>query len=184
MMNRDKVINDYFEWLVAIVSKNRFDTNVSYRKLLMYLHTIKFRWTIEDDSNRANDGISLRWRFAQGTGRERYYEEISECLSGPCSVLEMLIALAVRCEETIMDDPSYGNRTAQWFWKMINNLGLSGMYNNNFDKKIVSIVIEKFLNREYAPDGQGGLFMIRNSQEDLRTVPIWRQLCWYLDNFS
>lgn len=183
-MNREKVINDYFEWLVAIVSKNRFDRNVSYRKLLMYLHTVKFKWIIEDDLNRANDGISLRWRFVQDIGKERYYEAINECLSGQCSVLEMLIALAVRCEETIMDDPNYGNRTAQWFWKMINNLGFSGMYNDNFDKKIVSVVIEKFLNREYAPDGRGGLFIIRNYQEDLRTVPIWKQLCWYLDIFS
>lgn len=117
-------------------------------------------------------------------GEERYYEEISECLAGPCTVLEMLVALAVKCEENIMDDPNYGNRTGQWFWKMITNLGLSTMYNNKFDKKIVNIVIEKFLDREYEPNGQGGLFVIRNCRKDLREVPIWQQLCWYLDNFS
>lgn len=53
-----------------------------------------------------------------------------------------------------------------------------------FDKKIVNIVIEKFLDREYEPNGQGGLFVIRNCRKDLREVPIWQQLCWYLDNFS
>ena len=183
-MNRDKTINDYFEWLSDIVSKDRFGKNISYRKLLMYLHTVDFKWVIKEDSNRANDGISMRWRFAQATGRERYYNEISDCLAGPCSVLEMLVALAVRCEETIMDDPRYGDRTGQWFWKMITNLGLSAMYNNRFDKKIVSIVIEKFLNREYEPNGQGGLFTIHDCQKDLRYVPIWNQLCWYLDDFS
>lgn len=183
-MSKDKIINDYFEWLITVISEDRFGKNVSYRKLLTYLHTVKFRWVMEDDNSRANDGITMRWRFAQDTGRERYYDEISKCLSGPCTVLEMLIGLAVRCEENIMDDPRYGNRTGQWFWKMITNLGLSTMYNNNFDKKIVNIVIEKFLNREYEPDGQGGLFIIHNCDYDLRKIPIWTQLCWFLDNFS
>ena len=203
-MDKEKTVNNYFEFLAGVVSDDRFGKNVTYRRLLMHLHTIEFRWTIKDDSNRANDGVSMRWRFAQETGRERYYEEISECLAGPCTVLEMLVALAVKCEENIMDDPTgvhrsitlqqaqrihwvlnnYGNRTGQWFWKMITNLGLSTMYNNKFDKKIVNIVIEKFLDREYEPNGQGGLFVIRNCRKDLREVPIWQQLCWYLDNFS
>ena len=181
---KEKTVNNYFEFLAGVVSDDRFGKNVTYRRLLMHLHTIEFRWTIKDDSNRANDGVSMRWRFAQETGRERYYEEISECLAGPCTVLEMLVALAVKCEENIMDDPNYGNRTGQWFWKMITNLGLSTMYNNKFDKKIVNIVIEKFLDREDEPNGQGGLFVIRNCRKDLREVPIWQQLCWYLDNFS
>lgn len=45
----------------------------------------------------------------------------------PCSVLEMIIALAIRLEEHIMDDPDIGNRTGQWFWDMIVSLGL-GFY--------------------------------------------------------
>lgn len=183
-MDKDKIVNDYFEWLIDIISDKRFGDNISYRKLLMYLHTANFKVVIQDDTNRANDGISMRWRFAQDTSRERYYDEISECLSGPCSVLEMMVALAVRCEETIMDDPRYGNRTGQWFWKMVVNLGLSTMYNNKFDKKLVSVVVDKFVNREYEPNGQGGLFIIRNCSYDLRVVPIWTQLCWFLDGIS
>ena len=183
-MNKEHIINTYFDWLVSIVSDERFGKNVSYRKLLMQLHRINFRWSIEDDSSRANDGVSLRWRFAQMTGRERYYNEVSQCLAGPCTVFEMLVALAIKCEETIMDDPRYGDRTGQWFWKMITNLGLSTMYNNNYDKKVVNIVIEKFLDREYEPHGEGGLFVIGNCKEDLRTISIWTQLCWYIDNFS
>ena len=103
-MDKEKTVNNYFEFLAGVVSDDRFGKNVTYRRLLMHLHTIEFRWTIKDDSNRANDGISMRWRFAQETGRERYYEEISECLAGPCTVLEMLVALAVKCEENIMDE--------------------------------------------------------------------------------
>jgi hypothetical protein len=107
-----------------------------------------------------------------------------EALSGPCSVLEMLIALAIRCEETIMDDASMGNRTGQWFWGMINNLGLGGMTDDIVDVGVVDSVIERFLARDYEPNGEGGLFTIRRCSEDLRTVEIWVQLLWYLDTIT
>ena len=81
-----------------------------------------------------------------------------------------------------MDDPKIGNRTQQWFWTMITNLGLGDMYDSRFDRRYVKKVVDKFLNREYSPDGDGGLFRIRNCDEDLRTVEIWTQLCWYLDS--
>ena len=95
----------------------------------------------------------------------------------------MMVALAIRCEENIMDDPSYGNRTGQWFWGMIVNLGLGFMTDSRFDEKFVDDVIFRFLNREYEPDGKGGLFTVRNCKYDLRTVEIWYQMCWYLDTF-
>ena len=82
-----------------------------------------------------------------------------------------------------MDDPKMGNRTSQWFWGMINSLGLSGMYDDNFDKDFVYEVVYRFLDRDYEPDGRGGLFTIKNCDKDLREVEIWYQLCWYLDSF-
>jgi hypothetical protein len=91
----------------------------------------------------------------------------------------MMVALASECEET-MDDPNVGDRTGQWFWGMIVNLGLGSMADYNFDYDYVDGVIQRFLNREYEPNGRGGLFTIRNCTEDLRTVEIWSQLCWYL----
>ena len=93
----------------------------------------------------------------------------------------MIIALAIRCEECIMDDPKYGNRTGQWFWGMISNLGLGGMTDYNYKEIVVDRKIDIFLDRKYDPDGRGGLFTIRNCEFDLRDVEIWRQLCYYLD---
>ena len=55
----------------------------------------------------------------------------------PCSVLEMMIALSMRCEEQIMDDPDIGNRTGQWFWDMIDNLGLGEHERLKFDGRYV-----------------------------------------------
>lgn len=184
-MNRDQILNEYFNWLMDIVCGKRFAKEISYRKLLSYLHNTSFEvWHIKEDANRAEDGIGLRWRFACDTGREHLFNEIDECLAGPCSVLEMMIALAIRCEETIMDDPQVGDRTGQWFWGMITNLGLGGMMDSQFDKRYADEVIKRFLHHKYEPNGEGGLFTIRNCKRDLRTVGIWCQLCWYLDSIS
>ena len=94
----------------------------------------------------------------------------------------MMLALAIRCEETIMDDPKVGNRTKQWFWGMVTNLGLGSMTDDRFDRRFVDDVVERFLDRRYEPDGTGGLFTVRNCRYDLRKVEIWYQVCWYLDS--
>lgn len=180
-MIRNEIINEYFDWMLYLVCEGRFGKDVSYRKLLAYLHNTPFRWSIPKDKNRATDGITLRWRFAYDTGRRNMSDEIDEYLDGPCSVLEMLIFLAIRCEENIMDDPALGDRTGQWFWGMIANLGLGSMNDNNFDNLYVANVVDRFLDREYEPNGKGGLFTIINTPCDLRTVEIWCQLCWFLD---
>ena len=67
---------------------------------------------------------------------------------------------------------------------MIASLGLNGMSDNHYDEKYVNDVINRFLDREYEPNGKGGLFTIRNCEHDLRDVEIWYQLCWYLDTIS
>lgn len=174
-MRNDKIENEYFRWLSDLVCKKRYAKDISYKKLLTHLHNTSFRYSIRRDRNRAEDGIDLRYRFDHGA--DLY-------LTGPCSVLEMMVALAVRCEETIMDDPAIGDRTAQWFWGMIANLGLGHMTDDRYDERYVDEVIERFLNRDYAPDGKGGLFRVRNCDQDLRDVEIWYQLCWYLNTIG
>lgn len=171
---------DYFDWLCEIVCENRYDSAISYSKLLQYLHDTEFRYLHPMDENRAAHGVNLRYRFALGLVSIDETSGITYAWDGPCSVLEMMIALAVDCEE-IMDDPSYGNRTPQWFWGMITNLGLGGMYNDRFDRRRVEEIIERFLNREYEPDGRGGLFTIKDYHRDLRDIEIWWQACAYLN---
>jgi hypothetical protein len=177
-MLRDRIKRDYFEWLHGIVCKNRYCGRASFRTLLSLLHDTEFYYVNPRDNNRAEDGMDLRYRFAydyQGIeNAERY-------LTGPCSVLEMMIALAIRCEEDFMDDPRYGNRTAQWFWGMIVSLGLGGLTDSAFDEQYVNGVLDAFLERKYAPNGRGGLFTIRDCKRDLRKAEIWHQMCWYLD---
>jgi hypothetical protein len=93
----------------------------------------------------------------------------------------MMVALSIRCEENIMDDPIVGDRTRQWFWDMIVNLGLGSMYDKNYDEWFIDKTINRFLDRQYEPNGKGGLFTVRNCKHDMRLFEIWYQLCWYLD---
>ena len=182
MMNIDELNNEYFEWIYNCVCDDIFSDRISYRKLFMYLYNTEFTYIIRNDRNRAADGVDLRQRFSLDSGFDMCY--LSSYLDGPCSVLEMIFALALKCEETIMDNPRKGNRTKQWFWGMINSLGLGGMDDSNFDKDYVAKVVNVFLERRYEPNGRGGLFTIRNCKYDLRDVEIWCQLCWYLDTIT
>ncbi len=180
-MTQDELNNGYFEWMYQLVCNERYSKNLSYRKLLKRLHCIDFNYILPMDGNRAEDGIDLRYRF----GYEKSYESpmIAAYLDNyPCSVLEMLIALSIRCEEHIMNDPDIGNRTGQWFWNMIVNLGLGSMSDNRFDLEYVDRVINQFMERRYKKNGEGGLFKIEHCGYDLRNVEIWYQMNWYLDS--
>ena len=179
--SKDDVNIAYFDWMYELVCGGRFSKDISYRNVLMDLHNTAFIYSIRRDGARASWGVNLRYRFPY---EEFGIEDIDRYITGPCSVLELMIALAIKCEEDIMDNPAYGDRTAQWFWGMMNSLGLGGMYDDLYDKKYVNMVIDRFLKREYEPNGKGGLFTIRDCVKDLREVEIWFQMLWYLDTIT
>lgn len=182
-MTRTDIEQEYFEWMYHLVTDGRYSRETSYRKLLTLLHDIEFRYMIPKDANRAEDGEDLRYRFAYLNYSHDSRDYIVDCLARPCSVLEMMIALSFRCEET-MDDPMMGDRTGQWFWKMVANLGLGDMYDLRFDKEYSIDAIERFMDREFEPDGRGGLFRVRNSECNMRDVEIWVSMLWYLDSIT
>ena len=175
------MINEYFEWLCASVTRDRFSSNISYRKLLMHLHSVPFVAIVPFDDNRAEDGKNLRYRYSLSNVCGGNSRLVANSLESSCSILEMMVALSIRCEE-FMDDMSIGDRTGEWFWGMIVNLGLGSMVDTSYDERYVDEVITKFLSRKYKRDGRGGLFTVKNSTKDLRKVEIWRQMCWYLDS--
>ena len=105
-----KIKNEYLEWLYDLVCDDTYSNHVSYHKLFNTLLNRKFIWFIPRDENRAIDGLELRATF------QNLYPEIP-CMptASGCSVLEVLIALAKRCENSIASDDEFGDRTGQWF---------------------------------------------------------------------
>ena len=129
-MIRD-INNDYFEWLCNIVRDSK-PSRASYKKLLTYLFNTEFVYVMPMDGNRFADGVDLRYRF----GREHGIEDpiIASYLDiRPCSIFEMMVALAFRCEEHIMYNPVSGTLSGRWFWMFIDNLGLKDMTDTRFD---------------------------------------------------
>lgn len=166
----------YMAHLIDMVRTD--DIHDSSWKLLECLFTIDFEYALFADRNRAEDGFDLRKDWINENG-------YSISLTGPCSMLEMMIALALRCEQHIMHDDKFGDRTPDWFWCMIGNLQLGSMMDNNFDEKYVRNICDIFNNRCYQRDGIGCLFTTRNRRIDMRDLDIWNQLLvWLNENFS
>lgn len=167
----------YFNWLESLIGGEERCAN--YQKLMRKLYKTQFDYIIPMDGNRADDGIDLRYSF--GYENDILQVVIADNIDDrPCTVLEMMVALARRCEVHIMSDPDIGDRTQFWFWEMINNLGLSGMTDRRYKNDICEEILYKFMDHEYEPDGTGGLFRIENTGRDLREMEIWYQLQLYL----
>lgn len=179
-MNNAELRRSYFAWMCQLVySPQVTNPDGGYERLLAYLDSVKFRYVNPLDANRESDGIKLRNHYAYFHGMR--YDDVHNSLgTDGCSILELMVSLACKCED-IMSDATKGNRTAQWFWEMVSSLGLSGYVNSHFDEDYISMVIAKFMANDYRPDGFGGLFYIPGFSGDMRMADIWTQMHFYLN---
>ena len=169
--------SEYFNYLCSLIDHPIMNKH-SYVKLLQHLGDVEFRYILPLDENRTLDGLELRSEY-----RDRYGE--TGLGLKPCTVFEMMVALAVRCEVHIMSNTEIGDRTGKWFWDMISSLGLYSMYDSKYDPDKVDDILETFMDRKYQANGRGGLFTVDEYAEyDLTTIEIWYQLNWYLKNID
>lgn len=175
----DLLKRQYFEWMVSMLVPN-FDKRVEYSKLLETLNIVEFTPSMDMDINRLKDGLGLRYRFGMEIAVDRMvvvnYLDVS-----PCSMLEMMCALSLRIEETIMSDPMVGDRTPFWFGEMINSLGFLDQNDYNFNYNWVMFKLNVFNQRQYDSNGRGGLFTINDVSIDVRNLEIWYQMNLYIN---
>jgi len=164
---------EYFKWLCDKIPSDFGEK--TYDKLLKALFKEDFTYSIDRDENRAIQGAGLRKDYANEANLDEYW-----MATEPCSVLEMMVALADIAETRIMKDDAQGDRTGRWFWDMIASMGLMGMNDKDFNDDLVHEKIQVMLNRKYRPNGKGGLFTIPDTKIDLRETEIWYQAMWYL----
>lgn len=166
---------DYIDWLWNIVK----DGHENYYELFMILNSTPFRYIISYDYNRYSDGLRLRDRYIQSNNLP---DDLRNSF-GDCSVLEMILALVIAGIEHFGDYDHFEDEIVRMFWDCIDTLGLSRYTDDYFDiesSREVRDILERFMDRTYSPNGDGGLFYIQNPREDLRRVEIWKQLCWYM----
>lgn len=170
----------YFLWMAEIAgSAPKKYRRKNYRCLLERLNETEFIPFHPMDENRVDDGVELRYRFGREEGIPD--AEIATNLdTRECSVLEIMVSLAIRMEETITSDPDYGDRTSIWFWDMVDSMRLMDMDDSQFNAQNVDQTLDRMIHREYASNGRGGLFTVQNPREDMRNVEIWYQMMWWL----
>lgn len=173
---------EYDNWVINL-STNWCSNYGHYGRLMEFLHSIPFYSTVQVplDKNRGADGKDLRLRFVETTKDYDYRHVYLYLYDYPPTMLEVMVALSIRCEENIMRDDNYGDRSGEWFYGMLCSSGLDIYSDEFFDKDEVAEIVNRILERKYSKNGKGGLFTLSNPPKDLRKVEIWYQLLWYLD---
>lgn len=173
----------YFDWLCILVGLNDRNPKRNYRQMISLLHQMEFRPLIEMDSNRGADGLQLRVEFMSEHGPWG-----SATNRGPCTFLEFLVAL---CKRMSFLTHGEGNRgqTEYYFWRIIDNLGLSKVTDDRWDyvngQFFVEDAVWRVNKRLIEADGSGGLFPLRHPSHNQKNVEIWYQMnAWLMENSS
>ena len=177
---KNQIRNDYKNWLLDLTCDWCGTYEHSYRKLMEYLYSRQFTSNYANDMNRIQDGIEMRFRFIEAFAGPYTYHDVYKYLTHDCNMLEMMVALARRCEDHIMGDPDIGDRSGGWFLGMIRNTHLDEMDDGAFDIRKVERMVDNIIDHNYAKNGDGGLFSVQNPNVDMRNAEIWYQMNWYL----
>lgn len=181
---KDRIRSDYKNWLISLTNKWCSKSGSNYYKLMEYLYLRDFTSIYPNDCNRVQDGIEMRFHFIEVCGNPEYtYHDVYRYLTHNCNMLEMMAALAQKCEDHIMGDPEIGDRSGEWFWGMINNTHLNGMTDENFDISRVEQQVDNIIDHKYEKNGNGGLFSVKDPSIDMRYAELWYQMNWYLGEF-
>ena len=165
----------YFEFLCDMINIKPGSYKENYSLLAHQLFKKRYYYSLPMDENRDIDGRNLRELYLDSGGTEAV-------LDGPASVLEVLIALARRCDADIMYDNVLGDRTEVWFWMFLSNIGLDLYVNRIYEEAAVDDVLNTWLDREIGYNGEGGLFPLDYSDVHQNSVELWKQMLYFLDS--
>lgn len=163
----------YLEWLYdQVADSSTTDPSLTYWKLVRQLFGKEFIWLIPNDDNRLEDGKALRYEFVQDVDPDGVDRD---WMTMGCSVLELLVGLSKRLAFEAGGEPHF------WFWKMIENLGISRCSDDRrLLKTRINQIFDRVMYREYHANGHGGLFPLKRPSKDQTKVELWYQLCAYV----
>jgi hypothetical protein len=171
--NNQPLDERYFVWLYGQVADPDIENpSLTYWKILKVLFTREFTWIIPNDDNRSEDGKALRFEFMQ----DLLLDEVDEdWMDLGCSMLELMVGLSRRLAFEADGEPHY------WFWRLMENLGLQRYSDNRrLLRRRIDAVLDTVIQRTYKPNGEGGFFPLRETEQDQRQVELWYQLSAYV----
>jgi hypothetical protein len=165
--------NLYFNWLCAkVLYLEVYSPSTTFWNLFRRLYQTEFVWLLVGDDNRVEDGLELRDEFLMESG----FSADADWRHSGCSVFEVLVAFARRAEFQTRRPISW------WFWRFLENLGLSEQNDAAFDIHLVDDILYTFVWRGYDELGNGGLFPLSEARQDQTKVQIWYQFFAYLED--
>lgn len=154
----------YFIWLCTQIHLEEA-VRLKYVDLFNRLHKTEFIWLVPHDDNRVADGYALRDEFMKGS---------HHAFPFGVSTLEVLVALSRRVAFQTEGEPEW------WAWKLIENLKLDKFKGSDINFDEVDKILEDLIYRRYKPDGTGGFFPLKHTDEDQTKVEIWKQMSTYV----
>lgn len=179
----------YFEYLCDLVDIHPGSYKEDYSLLAYQLYSKEYYYLLPLDENRASDGKNLRIIFKDKCASEervsddlivRYEANTCPSQDEPARVLEVLIALAQRCDRDILYDNNLGDRTSDWFWMFLNNIGLDIFKNGKMDEPAVDYILNTWLDRDIGYNGENGLFPLSDAETNQKEVDLWYQMMTFL----
>lgn len=170
MSKQDPHRKPYFDWLLDDVIKVGDD---GYTKLYCEMDKIRYSYRIAMDANREGDALELR-------GDYEYYNGApcdSPFPGSTASFLEFLIGVIVRVD----NDLGLKLTRAEWMHRFIKAMDLQAYTDSYFEavgdaSEPVRLLVERTMKRKYNADGSnGGLFVIKGCDKDLRRMQLFDQ---------
>lgn len=161
-MPRD-ILEDYLTYLLR---EYRIEDR-KYTKLFQRLFDTPFDPVLEADEARIDDGLEVRGRW---------YRSIPDF---PCSVLEVLLALADRMDSEYVGDPSEEG-TNDIFYLFLDNLGLLYYTDRRYNDLAIDNILEIWMERRFHSNGDGSIFPLKYTRENQRDCSLWSQMQSYI----
>ena len=161
-------VKSYLSWLVE-------QSGCDKETATILQHT-DFRWTIEDDKNRAEAGLKLRERYADSVGSELsdvQRDRIRKSIHGKTSCMEVILNLAEEIDAMVNEDEE--PKVKDFFGLLLKNLGIDGDDNTN-----IAPILTRWLDRDYEEDEKYCLFPVteifRCDKKVSQTMSLWMQM--------
>lgn len=164
---------NYLLWLEPQLRDEHGNPGKTYWDLLNVMFEREFVFVVPMDDNRIVDGLDLRMDFV----RVNHIPLGRMPNLGPCSFLEVLIALSRRMAFIA------GGQAPGWAWQLLCNLELDRMsdpFTRSKHRKTQEIM-DTAIWRTYSPDGTGGFFPLMQPDDDQTRIELWYQMNAYIE---